>query len=388
MSRHPALQSLYGRHRTRARSVSVDPNLLVHFWSAPYFFDHEPGLYAHAKKHSSRLVKAPEGQALWWFHISMPESCRVCRVDCPNPPRETRITQPKMTVPHVTSFSNKAGLGQSGLPTRLIEKRHLCVRKFTARVFRTISFGGALLLLACLHLRAAEIRLFAAASLSDALKEIATQYERRTGDKIRLNTGASSTLARQIEAGAQADIFFSADEAKMDLHDAKGLIANETRKAKLSNTLAIVVAIEQGAAIASPNDLATSKVKRIALGDPETVPIGIYARSYLERLNLWKAVRSKVVPTESVRAALAAVEGGDADASIVYNTDALISKKVKVAYRVPKEEGPRICYPIALVRNAREPQAAAKFLEHLNSEDAAKIFRKFGFIVIDAPRSP
>jgi molybdate transport system substrate-binding protein len=189
-------------------------------------------------------------------------------------------------------------------------------------------------------------------------------------------------LARQIEEGAPADIFFSADEAKMDGLASKGLIEKGTRKDRLSNTLVIVVAAEQGAAVNSPKDLAASRIKRVALGDPRAVPIGIYAREYLEKLKLWEAVRPKVVATENVRAALAAVEAGNADASIVYKTDAAISKKVKVAFEVPMEDGPKIRYPMAMLKDSREPAAAKKFFEYLTSEEAGSVFERYCFLVI------
>lgn len=228
---------------------------------------------------------------------------------------------------------------------------------------------------------AATVEVFAAASLTDSLQQIAAVYEKQSGDKIVFNFAASSTLARQIEAGAPADIFFSADEAKMDGLEAKGLIAKETRKSRLSNSLVIVVAAEGGVAIQSPQDLAGAKVKRVALGDPRAVPIGIYAREYLQKLNLWRAVEPKVVVTENVRAALAAVEAGNADASIVYQTDAAISKKIKVAFAVPRAEGPNISYSMAKIKDAPHPEGAGRFLEHLNSEAAGKIFRHYGFVV-------
>src|SRR5262245_53506408 len=208
----------------------------------------------------------------------------------------------------------------------------------------------ALALLAGITARAADVTVFAAASLTDSLKAIAADYEKASGDKIVFNFGASSMLARQIEEGAPADIFFSADEAKMDGLESKGLLEKGTRKDRLSNSLVIVVAREKGAAISSPNDLAAPSIKRIALGDPRAVPIGIYAREYLEKLKLWEAIRPKIVATENVRAALAAVEAGNADASIVYKTDAAISEKVKVAFEVPVEEGPRIRYPMAMLK--------------------------------------
>src|SRR2546423_1078883 len=144
----------------------------------------------------------------------------------------------------------------------------------------------------------AEIHVFAAASLTESLKQIAATYEKQSGDKIRFNFAASSLLARQIEEGAPADIFFSADEAKMDVLEAKGLILKETRKSRLSNSLVIVVASEKGASVTVPHDLATDKVKRLALAEPRIVPAGVYAKTYLQKQNLWAAVETKVIPTE------------------------------------------------------------------------------------------
>lgn len=252
---------------------------------------------------------------------------------------------------------------------------------------RSLKFGFAVIvsitLSGLLRCDAAEIRVFAAASLTDSLKEIAGAFGKQSGETVVFNFGASSTLARQIEEGAPADIFFSADEAKMDDLESKGLILKATRKDRLSNSLVIVVASENGAPIKSPRDLAAGGIKRVALGDPQAVPIGVYAREYLQKLKLWDAIKPKVVATENVRAALAAVEAGNADASIVYKTDAAISKKVKVAFEVPVEEAPKITYPVAIVKNARELRVARKFLVYLNSEEAGNIFKKYGFIVIE-----
>lgn len=229
-------------------------------------------------------------------------------------------------------------------------------------------------------LDAANIHVFAAASLSDSLKEIAARYEKQSGDRIYFNFGASSFLARQIEEGAPADLFFSADEAKMDALEKKGLIVKESRKSRLSNSLVIIIAAQEGAAITHPKDLAAEKVKRLALAETRTVPAGIYAKEYLQKQNLWAAVSAKVVPTENVRAALAAVEAGNAEAGIVYKTDAAISKKVKVAYEVPPSEN-SISYPMALLSEARQPDAARRFLHYLNSPEAGHVFENFGFLV-------
>ncbi len=245
--------------------------------------------------------------------------------------------------------------------------------------------GCAWLWMPVAPLPAAELTVFAAASLTDSLKEIAATYEKQTGDKIVFNFGASSTLARQIDALAPVDLFISADEAKMDGLEQKGLILKDTRISRLSNSLVIVVAADASGAIDSPKALATGKVKRIALAETRSVPAGIYAREYLEKQNLWSAVQAKVVPTENVRAALAAVESGNVDAGIVYKTDAAISKKVKVAYAIPAKDGPDISYPMAVVKGTKQPEAAKRFLQYLASDDAAKVFEKFGFIVRKQP---
>lgn len=226
---------------------------------------------------------------------------------------------------------------------------------------------------------AAEVSVFAAASLTETLQTIAVQYERETGDKPVFNFGASSFLERQIEEGAPADIFFSADEAKMDTLQQKGLILNETRTSLLSNSLVIVVASDSKLAIHSPNDLTTSRIKQLALADPKTVPAGIYSREYLTKLNLWPLIEPKVIPTDNVRAALAAVESGNVDAGMVYKTDAAISKKVKIAYEV--KDNPNISYSAAVVKDSNAPEAARKFLRYLGSETAAKTFERYGFIV-------
>lgn len=240
----------------------------------------------------------------------------------------------------------------------------------------------ALLWLGQSQVHAAEVDVFAAASLTDALKAAAAPYEKQTGDKIVFNFGASSLLERQIEEGAPADIFFSADEVRMDALEKKGLIHKETRKSRLSNSLVIVTAADSGIKINSPADLANPKIRRIALADPKAVPAGVYAKAYLQKQNLWNAVEPKIVPTDNVRAALAAVESGNIEAGIVFKTDAAISKKVKVAYEVPVKEGPKISYPMAVTTNSKSIESAKGFLDYLNSDDATKLFTNYGFIVL------
>jgi molybdate transport system substrate-binding protein len=232
---------------------------------------------------------------------------------------------------------------------------------------------------------AVEINVAAAASLTDALQEISRNYEATSGDKIVLNLGASSLLARQIEEGAPADLFLSADEAKMDSLAKKGLLLAGTRKSVLGNTLVVVVPLDSKLKIAAPANLASGSIRALALAEPQTVPAGIYAKEYMQRLGLWHKVIDRVVPTENVRAALAAVESGNADAGIVYKTDAEISQKVKVAYSVSEAEGPKISYPFAALAASRHPEETRRFLAYLSSPPALDVFRRFGFLVIAGP---
>ena len=243
------------------------------------------------------------------------------------------------------------------------------------------SLACALLLFTVVKIQAAELTVFAAASLTDSLKEIAANYEKQSGDKITFNFGASSTLARQIQEGAPADIFFSADEAQMDGLEKKGLIDTSTRKSRLGNALVVVVAADSALQIQSAGDLTNATVKQIALADPKAVPAGVYAKTWLEQQQLWPAIEPKVVPTENVRAALAAVESGNVEAGVVYKTDAGISKKVKVAYEVPARDAPVISYPMTLVKESKQPAAAKKFLDYLSSEEAGQVFTRYGFLL-------
>jgi molybdate transport system substrate-binding protein len=230
-------------------------------------------------------------------------------------------------------------------------------------------------------LRAEDVDVFAAVSLTDALREMAPAYEKISGDKLVFNLGASSMLARLIKEGAPADVYLSADEAQMDGLEKAGLLVPGSRRSLLSNTLVIVVASEGGAKIASPRDLLS--IRSLALAEPKSVPAGVYAKEYLEKIGLWSALAARVIPTENVRACLAAVEAGNADAGIVYATDALISKKVRVAWSVPAADGPDISYPVAIPKDAPHAEAAKRFVTYLASAPARAVFVRYGFLVRD-----
>jgi molybdate transport system substrate-binding protein len=242
-----------------------------------------------------------------------------------------------------------------------------------------------LLALSCTvpHVARAEppaLLVFAAASLTDALQEVARGWK---DGRVEFSFGASSDLARQIVAGAPADVFFSADVARMDVVEKAKLVKASERRNVLSNLLVVVVLKEAADAPAIAEDL--KNVPRLALADPAIVPAGVYARGWLEKRGLWAAVKPRVIPTADVRAALAAVETGAADAAVVYKTDAAISKRVHIAFEVTAEEAPQITYVVAPVAASKQGDAARAFIRHLAGPEAAAVFRRFGFVVLDQP---
>ncbi len=233
------------------------------------------------------------------------------------------------------------------------------------------------------HALADEILVSAAASLTDVLKEISSGFQAKSKHTVKFNFGPSSGLARQIEEGAPADIFFSADLPQMDTLDKNGRLEPETRRNLLSNQLVIIVPADSKLAISSPKDLLKSDIKRIALAEPSSVPVGVYSSKYLTDEGLWDQVKPKVVPVQDVRATLASVESGNVEAGFVYKTDAAVSKKVKIVYEVPIDKGPKITYPAAIVKESKRKEAARDFMNYVQSPVAKDAFKKYGFVVLD-----
>ncbi|WP_442888935.1 molybdate ABC transporter substrate-binding protein [Congregicoccus parvus] len=227
---------------------------------------------------------------------------------------------------------------------------------------------------------AAEIRVLAAASLSDVLREIAPLHARATGDTIVFGFGGSGMLARQILEGAPADVFVSADTIRFDRLEAAGLVADGTRRILATNTLVLVVAAERGAEVAEASDLGGPAIRRLAIGEPATVPAGTYAKAHLEKTGLWSNVQRKLVPLDNVRAVLAAVEAGNADAGFVYRTDALASARVRIAIEVPHEDALPVAYPAGVLTDAESPEAARALLDFLVGAEAQAVFAKHGFL--------
>lgn len=236
---------------------------------------------------------------------------------------------------------------------------------------------------ACAAEQGAQVTVFAAASLTNVLQELSTEYSAATGNKVAFSFAATSMLARQIESGAGADVFFSADQEWMDYLDQRGLVQKATRRNLLGNRLALIA--PTGSTIAlhiEPNFalLAALHGGRLATGDPDSVPVGKYARSALTSLGVWNDLADRLVRADNVRTALAFVARGEAPLGIVYETDAKIEPGVRVVDLFPINSHLPITYPIALTSSAG-PQAAA-FVEFLRGPAGSAAFEKFGFIVL------
>lgn len=241
-----------------------------------------------------------------------------------------------------------------------------------------------LLLAALLQSSPASITVSAAISLTEALEEAAKAFGAAGGSRVVFNFGASNMLARQIVNGAPVDVFVSADETQMDVVEKAGLVAEGTRVPIAANRLVLVV--DSGSAVKSVADLGAAAVRRITIGDPAAVPAGVYARQYLERIGQWARLESKMVPSANVRAALTAVQNGSADAAFVYVTEARLAPQLKVVTTVTGPSAPRIVYPACVVKTARQPAAAAQFLQFLRSAAGRGILERHGFSpVTDAP---
>ncbi|MDZ5649098.1 molybdate ABC transporter substrate-binding protein [Nitrospirillum sp. BR 11828] len=231
---------------------------------------------------------------------------------------------------------------------------------------------------------------FAAASLKNALDAANAAYVAGGGAKATVTYAASSALAKQIEAGAPADIFISADEDWMDYLAGKGLVQPATRRDLLGNRLVLVAAtdsktsveIKPGFALDRALD-AAQKGGRLAVGDPAAVPAGKYAKAALQKLGAWDTVQDRLAPAENVRAALALVARGEAPLGIVYATDAVAEPGVRIVATFPADSHAPILYPIALAKESTSPQAQA-FLEFLTSPKARPLFEAQGFTVLSA----
>jgi molybdate transport system substrate-binding protein len=230
---------------------------------------------------------------------------------------------------------------------------------------------------------AANVTVFGAASLKEALDDQARRFETATGDKVVVSYGASNALARQIDAGAPADLFISADLTWMDYLDERHLLMPGTRVDLLHNTLVLIAPAASKAALAiGPGfDLAGALGGgKLAMANPDSVPAGKYGRSALEHLGVWASVERQVARAENVRAALALVSRGEAPFGIVYSTDAAADKDVRIVDTFPANSHPPIVYPAAVTAASRSP-AAKPLLDYLRSAAARPVWVQYGFAI-------
>ncbi|UKS30973.1 molybdate ABC transporter substrate-binding protein [Paenibacillus sp. HWE-109] len=227
-----------------------------------------------------------------------------------------------------------------------------------------------------------ELTISAAASLTDAFKEIQTNYEGKNKQiKLNFNFGASGALQQQIEQGAPADLFFSAATKNMKALVDKQLIDTAQQKNLLINELVVVVPADGKVAVQKADDLTNDAIKHLAVGEPQTVPAGSYAKEALTNAKLWDTLQPKIVQGKDVRQVLTYVESGNAEAGFVYKTDALTSKSVKVAFSVDPKSYTPIEYPAGIVKATKHSKETADFYAYLQTKEAQDVFVKFGFSI-------
>ncbi len=232
----------------------------------------------------------------------------------------------------------------------------------------------------------AGLTVFAAASTTNALTEIAKLYESAGHAKVALSFASSSTLAKQIENGAPAEVFISANAEWMDHLEKKNLLESGTRADLLGNSIVLVVpsgSPVKRITVDSKLDLAglLGKDGRLAVGDPAHVPVGTYAKAALEKLGLWNQVAERIAPAKDVRSGLALVERGECPLGIVYASDSVVTDKVRIAGVFPKSSHPNIDYPVAVIQKANVAEAR-KFVAFLSAPEARAIWKKFGFEIL------
>ncbi|MHB0879642.1 molybdate ABC transporter substrate-binding protein [Paenibacillus sp. SEL1] len=227
-----------------------------------------------------------------------------------------------------------------------------------------------------------ELTISAAASLTDALKEIQHSYEStHTGIKLNFNFGGSGALEKQIEQGAPSDLFLSASTKNMKSLVDQQLIDTKKQKTWLTNELVAVIPADGAMNIASVTDLTKKEVKKVAIGIPESVPAGNYAQEALTKAKLWDTLQSKLVQAKDVRQVLQYVETGNADVGFVYKTDALTSQKAKIAFEVNPKTYSLVEFPIGIVKATKHIQEAEDFYAYLQSQESLNIMDKYGFTI-------
>ena len=258
--------------------------------------------------------------------------------------------------------------------------------------FKGLAIAAAILMVGAVRPASAQDKsmiVFAAASMKNAIDDIDAAFTKKTGIRVVASYAATSALIKQIEQGAPADVFASADIEWMDYGTQKKLIRDDTRVNLLGNRLVLIASKDSKIDVVNIGagfDLAALAGNgRIVTGDVRAVPVGKYAKAALEKLGAWNAAENKLAMAENVRAALALVGRGEAPLGIVYETDAKVEPGVKIVGQFPADSHPAIVYPVALTASAK-PEAA-RYLAFLRSQDAKAVFEKYGFTFLQQPPS-
>ncbi|HWA14543.1 MAG TPA: molybdate ABC transporter substrate-binding protein [Burkholderiales bacterium] len=227
---------------------------------------------------------------------------------------------------------------------------------------------------------AADLVVSAAASLTNAFTDIGREFERaHPGTKVAFNFGGSGQLLQQIARGAPVDVFAAADQETMDRAQQQGLLRPGSRADFARNVLVLVIPGGESPGIGSLAELTGDRFRRVAIGNPDSVPVGRYSRSVLMEQGLWEPVKDKVINTQNVRQSLDYVARGEVDAAFVYRTDAaLMPEKVKVALEVPTASP--VLYPIAVIQDSSQAAAAAAFVAFVRATAGSQILQKYGFL--------
>jgi molybdate transport system substrate-binding protein len=258
------------------------------------------------------------------------------------------------------------------------ERRKALVNKLAIYILMILLLAG------CSHTTNKDIVLTigAAASMKDVLEAIGDQYEKEHENiKLTFTFSSTGTLQKQIEQGAPIDIFVSADPAAFERLVQKKLVIAKQNRLLAYNELVLITSKQKANEVHSLSDLKQPAIRSVAIGIPETVPAGAYAKQWLQNADVWKELQEKYVLAKDVRQVLTYVESGNADCGIVYRTDALSSKRVRIAATAPHSLNQQIAYKTGVVAQSKRQKEAEQFITYLYSKKAARIFVKYGFIV-------
>ena len=255
------------------------------------------------------------------------------------------------------------------------------------RIFKFITvlclLFSFIVLSGCTERQQNELSVFAAISLTDALTEIGEAFAAENQVKVYYNFAASTTLQRQLEKGASGDVFISASPRQVVALETHGLLESESRQDLLTNQLVLVCNKTAEIAVETLTDLTVPEISRIAIGHPDIVPAGAYAKEALTHFGLWDTLHPKLIFSTDARATLAYVAAGNVDTAIVYKTDTTLTNNIKVLYQLPPEAYTPIIYPAVIMKDSSEKQLAHRFIIYLQSMRSGEIFEKHGFTVLE-----